>query len=295
LARRPKISTVQIGNAEIIRVGASRGYLNDLYHFLLTRRWGTLLALLFALYLGSNVIFAALYELGGDCIENARPGSFQDLFFFSIQTMATIGYGKMAPITLYAHMLVVLESFSGILWVAMTTGLVFSKFSRPTARVLFSQVAVIGPREGVPTLMIRMANERGNQIVEAHLRVVLIRNEITSDGEKVRRFHDLKLARDSNVIFALSWTGMHAITPDSPLYGATPESLAEVDAQLVVSLIGLDSTSSQTMHARKSYGHRDLRWDARFVDILSRREDGRLSVDYRLFHDVQPALGKDPS
>jgi inward rectifier potassium channel len=283
---RTKQSVVRLGATEVVRIGASRGYLNDLYHFFLTRSWLGLLGLLAALDVAANLIFGAAYLLGGDCIENARPGSFADAFFFSVQTLATIGYGQMAPRTPYAHGLVAAEAFLGMLWLAMMTGLVFAKFSRPTARVLFSRVAILGMREGKPTFMLRMANERGNQIVEAHLRMVLIRSEVTSDGEPVRHFYELPLARASNVVFMLTWTGMHPITPESPLHGATLESLRAQGAQIIVSLMGIDETSSQTVHARKVYTVDDLVEGVRFVDILSRRPDGRSVIDYTRFHDV---------
>jgi inward rectifier potassium channel len=291
MARLSRTSIVGIDGNQIVRYGSGRGYLNDLYHFLLTRRWSVLLTLIFVLYLATNVLFALLYLAGGDAVENARAGSFVDAFFFSVQTMATIGYGKMAPRTMYAHALMVVESFSGILWVAMTTGLVFSKFSTPTSRVLFSNVAIIAPREGVPSLMFRMANERGNQIVEAQLRLSILRAEVTAEGETLRRFHDLKLQRALSPLFALTWTGVHQLTPDSPLYGVTAESLRQTSTLIVVSLVGIDSTSSQMMHARKTYSPDDIRWDVRFVDILSRLPDGRTSIDYRRFHDVQAVSG----
>jgi len=240
------------------------------------------------LYLTGNCMFALGYLAGGDGIENARHGSFSDAFFFSVQTMATIGYGKFAPRTLFAHILVTLETFVGLLGVAMTTGLTFAKFSRPTARVLFSRVAVVRPWNGIPSLMFRMANQRSNQIVEAHLHVVLARDETTAEGESIRRFHDLELTRRQNAIFALSWTAMHAITERSPLYGASSTSLAAAGAEIVVSLVGTDETFSQTVHARYSYVPDEIVWDARFVDIISQLPDGRRRIDYTRFHDVVP-------
>src|SRR5262249_23589165 len=162
------------------------------------------------------------YLLLGHAIANARPGSFSDAFFFSVQTMATIGYGQMAPATFAAHVLVSVEAFVGLVGFAMVTGITFSKFSRPTARILFSNVAVVTQRDGVPCLMFRMANERGTSIVEAQAHVVLTRSETTLEGEKVRRFYDLKLLRQQNILFALSWTALHPITQESPFSGETP-------------------------------------------------------------------------
>jgi inward rectifier potassium channel len=272
-------------------VGRRRRPLSDLYHSLLNATWGRLALLVAALYLGLNGLFGLAYWADRGGVENMRPGSYGDAFFFSVQTMATIGYGKMAPVSLFAHVVVTLEALLGLLTVAISTGLVFAKFSRPTARVLFSHVAVVAPRDGVPALMFRLANERGNQVVEANVRVTLARNERTSEGERVRRFHDLPLLRHSNPIFALTWTVISPITDRSPLHGMTPASLAEAQAEVIASLIGIDETSSQTVHARWSYVAREILWDMRFVDILSERPDGKRQVDYRVFHDVEPLPG----
>jgi len=261
----------------------------DAYFLLITRSWPWLLAVLAGLYVGVNVLFALAYLACGDCIENARAGSFADAFFFSVQTLATIGYGTWAPRTFGGHVLVVVEAFAGLLGFALATGLAFSKFSRPTARVLFSAVAVVAPRDGVPCLMFRMANERGNQIVEAEVHAVLARDETTAEGESVRRFHDLTLLRRRNALFALTWTAVHPITPASPLADATPEGLASSEAEIVVSLVGLDETVSQTVHARHVYPASAVRWGVRFADVVSRLPGGGRRIDLRAFHDVVPA------
>ncbi|MSP63752.1 MAG: ATP-sensitive inward rectifier potassium channel 10 [Myxococcales bacterium] len=276
------------GKATALRIGLRKSYWADLYHFLITTSWAGLIGLLVGFFVLSNLLFALGYLAGSPCIENARPGSFEDLFFFSVQTMGTIGYGKMSPVTFWSHLLMMIEVLVGYLWLAMATGLIFAKFSRPTARVLFSQVGVVGPRDGVPTLMFRLANERGNQIVEAQVRVVLARIETTTEGETLRRFHDLPLARERNAIFALSWTLMHPITPSSLLHGVTPETFAAWDAQFVISVIGLDETISQTVHARTSYVASDILWNHRFVDLFSQLADGRGAMDFRNFHKTEP-------
>ncbi|MBD1923436.1 ATP-sensitive inward rectifier potassium channel 10 [Microcoleus sp. FACHB-831] len=271
----------------IVRKGRSH-YWGDLYHLLLTLPWPGLLALIVLLYVSSNAIFALLYLAGGDCIQNARPGSFWDAFFFSVQTLATIGYGAMYPRTFYANIVVTIEALGGLLGVAMVTGLAFARFSRPTARVLFSKVAVIPPYDGVPTLMFRTANQRGNQIVEAQMRVTLVRNEVTQEGEFMRRLHDLTLVRSQTSIFEETWTVMHRIDDRSPLYGATPASLAESEAVIVVALTGLDKTVSQTIHARHSFFAQEILFNMRFVDIFSKTPDGDRCIDYTRFHDVTP-------
>lgn len=274
---------------EVVAIGLRRRVGKDLYHRLLTASWRTLFALVVVAYVGSNALFAAGYLLEGDVIENARPGSFSDAFFFSVQTMATIGYGKMAPRTLFANALVAAEALVGLLGLAIVTGLIFAKFSRPTARVLFSRVAVVTRYEGVTSLMFRMANERESQIVEAHLHAVVLRDETTAEGEPVRRAHDLRLRRSRSAAFALTWTAIHPITPGSPLHAEDAASLLAKRSDLVVSLTGFDESLSQSVHARHAYGPGDIRWGARFEDVLGKLPDGRQVIDYRKFHDVLPS------
>ncbi len=268
-------------------IGLDERRFADLYHYLLTAPWPLLLLIVIGAFATVNAIFAGAYMLDGG-IENARRGSFADAFFFSVQTMATIGYGKMAPATLFANALTTIEAVTGLVGLAMVTGLVFAKFSRPTARVRFSRVAVISRRDGVPSLMFRMANVRGNRIMEATIHVVFARQEKTLEGEEVRRFYDLELSRYRNAIFVNSWTAIHPIVEGSPLYRESAQSLAEQDAEIIVSLVGLDETFSQTIHTRHSYGPEDLRWGARLADILH-RAPGASVIDYSSFDETVPA------
>jgi inward rectifier potassium channel len=255
---------------------------------LLVAKWRRLLAIIASTYAAINAAFALLYLAGGDCITGAQPGSFGDAFFFSVQTFSTIGYGVMAPKTAYASAVVTLEAFIGLITVAMATGLMFAKFSRPTARVLFSDKIVIGVRNGKPTLMLRMANERGNDIIEASFRVTILKPEITPEGDKIRRLHDIKLVRDETPLFAISFTAFHTIDETSPLYGETAASLQAEAMRFIVTVTGLDSTFAQTIHARHIYEAPDVAWNARFVDVLSNLPDGRLQVDLAKFHDIEP-------
>lgn len=263
-------------------------YWRDPYHLLLTIPWVAFFGLITVSYVTTNALFALLYLAGGDCIANAQPGSFQDAFFFSVQTIAAIGYGMMYPKTLYANILVMLEAMSGVFGIAVLTGLAFARFARPTARVMFSQVAVITPYEGVPTLMFRAANNRRNQILEAQLQVYLMRDEISREGEAMRRFYNLALLRSQTPSFTLSWTAMHPIDENSPLYGATSEALEQVRATIVVSLSGLDNTVSQILHARHTYAAQDILWNHRLVDIFHDTTDGHRYIDYRDFHTATP-------
>jgi inward rectifier potassium channel len=271
----------------IIRIGMPRSPWNDLYHGLLVMPWSLFLLGVFISFLFINSFFALLYLLGGDTIANAESGSFFDAFFFSVQTTSTIGYGAMSPQTLYADILVVIESVTGLLLVAMATGLMFARFARPSARVMFSRVAVISPHNGMPTLMFRAANQRYNQILEAKLWVVMLRTEVTLEGETIRRFYDLPLIRRETPMFALTWTAMHPITESSPLYGKDLQTLEAEEAQIIVILTGLDETFGQTIHARYAYNLQQILWNYRFVDIISKNPEGTRQVDYRHFHAVE--------
>ncbi|HLI78536.1 MAG TPA: ion channel [Candidatus Binataceae bacterium] len=268
-------------------LGLDDSGLGDLYHFLMRESWTALLAAVVLIFILINTIFAIAYMLVHG-IENARPGSFSDAFFFSVQTMATIGYGQLVPTSFAANVLVSIEAFIGLLALAIMTGLIFAKFSRPSARVRFSKVAIVSNRDGIPSLQFRMANMRANRIVDVSARVVFARQEKTLEGEEMRRFYDLKLQRDRNSLFIYSWTAIHPITEDSPMNGLSIEAMEAASAEIIVSVIGLDETFAQTIHARYSYRPREILWGGRFVDILERRPDGALSIDYTHFDDVVP-------
>lgn len=271
---------------EVVSHGRKRQWLDDLYARLLGVSWKQLMFIITFLYIIINLLFASCYLLLTDGIENARPGSFLDAFFFSVQTMATIGYGKMSPIGVTANALVTLEALLGFGYFAVVTGLVFSKFSRPTARVMFSEKAVICPYDGVPTLMLRLANERTNRIVNASVQLVLIRKETNAEGSVMRRFHDLAIVRSQVPLMQVTWTVMHIIDESSLLFGATGESLRDNETEIIVSLTGLDETMSQTIHARYSYISDEIACNHTFEDILNRTSDGRLEIHYQRFHNV---------
>lgn len=273
----------------IERLGVTHSYWGDLYHILLTISWAAFIMLVSGCYLLVNGLFAVAYGFDASAIANLDNG-FQDLFFFSVQTMASIGYGAMYPTSLYTHWLVVVESIFGLFFVAVTTGLVFARFSLPTARILYSRVAVVAPFNGVPTLMFRTANERRNYILEAQLWVTLVRDEITEEGEHIRRFHDLPLVRSHTPVFSLSWTAMHRITRDSPFYGETAETLRQSRAEIIVTLTGLDETLSQTIHERHAFSAYDIYWNHKFVDIISDSGEGRSVIDYNHFHSIDPIV-----
>lgn len=253
--------------------------LHDVYHTVMSAPWPVVLLAVGAAYILTNLGFAVLYLLGGDCIASAEPGSFGDAFFFSVQTMATIGYGAMAPKTIYSHALVTVEAIFGLFGVALATGIVFAKFARPTARVAWSEVAILNKRNGVPHLIFRVANGRANQIVEASIRLSALKFDVTAEGERMRRYFDMKLVRSNNPIFAMTWTVMHPIDKDSPLYGLSVDEMRSENVEILAILTGLDSTFAQTIHARYAYAAEDIREDARFVDMIIEAPGGRRIVD----------------
>jgi inward rectifier potassium channel len=275
-------------NYEIHVIGGEARPLRDFYHALLRLNWPATLGLITASFLAANALFALIYVMVGG-IENAKPGSFLDAFFFSVETMGTIGYGSMYPRSNAANWWMVVESVVGITLTALTTGLVFAKFSRPTARIVFTRNAVICPFNGVPTFMFRVGNERGNAIVNAQFRGVVSRTEHTTEGEQFYRAYDLKFVRDRALALNRSFSLSHRIDESSPFFGQTPESIAAQEYELQIIVVGIDDTVMQTVHASHNYFAQEILWGARLCDVLSDRPDGSMVLDLRRFHDVEPS------
>lgn len=273
----------------VVRVGLPRRLGHDLYHQALTTSWPRFAITGLALYLAVNLVFAGLYSLNPGGISGARPGHFADAFFFSVQTIATIGYGGMSPASLYVNLLVTAETMVGLSLLAIASGLLFARFSRPTARVLFSRNAVVNVHNGQSTLTIRLGNERRNRILQAEANLSLLRWERSAEGAWMRRFHDLALVRMRTPVFALTFSVMHVIDEMSPLFGATRQSLEEEGAELVAIVIGLDESLSQPIHARASYGPEQILWGRRFADVIGTGPAGQTAIDYRRFHDTEVA------
>jgi inward rectifier potassium channel len=271
-------------------VGRGLSPYEDAYHWILTHTWPrffTTVALAFVLV---NAAFAGIYSLQPGAIRNAS--TFADRFFFSIQTLGTIGYGVMYPATRWANVVVSVEALVGLLFAALVTGLTFARFSRPTARILFSEKAVIGPRDGVPHLMFRLANYRRNRIAEATLHALLLVMEKTAEGDVMRRPHPLSLVLSSNPLFSHSWTAMHRIDEASPFFGeGALERLRSGGVEIYLTLTGVDETLAQTIHARARYTIDDIVENARFADVLRVRPDGTRIIDYDRFHEIQKIEG----
>jgi inward rectifier potassium channel len=288
------------GSINVVSNRSKRSSLHDLYHLLLSIRWRSVFLLVTSLYLFINTLFGTAYFLGGEsALQGIHAGSaserWLECFFFSVQTLATIGYGSISPNSLFAHLLVTVEALVGLVGLALVTGIVFSRFSRPTARVRFSNRALITRLDGKPCLIFRMANERLNQIVEAQVRVALARSETTHEGLRFREFYDLRLERERSLLFAMTWTIVHVIEPGSPLYGQSQKTLSDSDSELIISLTGTDETFSQTVHARFSYAADEIDWNLEFEDMVFREPDGALCVALDRIHATRPSSGKPVS
>jgi inward rectifier potassium channel len=263
----------------------------NLYQALLSMPWWRFNLTFVGLYLLTNVLFALLYYLCGpqglNGLEAASTGSrLLGCFFFSVQTLTTVGFGHISPHGLPANFLVVLEAFLGLSGFAVAAALMFARFARPRARILFSNRAVIGPYHGTTCFEFRIANGSPNELIEVEVRILLCMTE-TSDDVRTRHFHQLQLERSKAAFFPLDWTIAHPIEEDSPLYGVTPEQLAREDAEFLVLINAIDDNYSQMVHARSSYKWNEVVWSARFKDMYRHTRNGRMSIDLKRIHDIQ--------
>ena len=262
------------------------------YDMLLTMSWPRFLLLLALTYLVTNTMFAAAYlTLGPGALEGALGASpthsFARAFFFSVHTLSTVGYGHIVPASTAANVLMTLESMFGIFGIALTAGLVFARFARPTAKVLFSANAIIAPYRGGHGLMFRIANQRSTQIIELEATVVFSRM-VDEDGRRIRRFYPLPLERPQVVFFPLAWTIVHPIDKESPFYELTSEECIGSDAEIMVLLKGIDETFSQTVHTRSSFKAREIVWSAKFSDIYLREGENIVGIDIGRLSELQP-------
>jgi inward rectifier potassium channel len=286
-ARQGTPQIVRIANREVETRGLSTGFWTDLYHHAMTVSWPAFFGSAALVFMVLNGVFATLYGLGDKPVANVQSESFLQFFFFSIETLATVGYGDMHPQTDYGHVVATVEIFTGMSFLAVMTGLVFARFSRPKARFVFARNAVVTSYMRRQTLMIRLANARHNTISGATAKLWFIRREEIPEGRTLRRYYELTLERQENPIFAFSWTIFHVIDEFSPLAGHTPEQLAESEGAFVLTVSGFDDSSAQQLWARQSYSHEDIRWQHHYADITSWAE-GRMILDYEKFHDVVP-------
>jgi inward rectifier potassium channel len=291
MAKRPnqrpaKTRVVRLGSREIITEGLGLSFWADISHRCMTASWPAFIGGAGLVFLVFNAVFAFFYWIGDQPIANVPGGAYIDYLYFSIETLSTAGYGDMHPQTHYGHFIATVELFTGIFSMSLMTGLIFARFSRPNPRLLFADHPVIAKHEGKPTLMIRFANERHNIIGNASAKLWMLKDEVSAEGESLRRFYELRLVRNEHPALALSWTLYHILDDQSPLYGLSPADFESFEISLVVVVSGYDVVAAQTVHARKSYNYPDIRFGHRYVDILDTAEDGRLKIAYGRFHET---------
>jgi inward rectifier potassium channel len=284
--RTSKAHVVRFGGREVITEGLHLNFWADISHRCMTASWPAFIGGAALVFVAFNAFFAVFYWIGGQPISNVPGGDYIDYLYFSIETLSTAGYGDMHPQTHYGHFIATVELFTGIFSMSLMTGLIFARFSRPSARLLFADNPVISDHEGEQTLMIRLANERHNIISNATARLWLFKNIVSKEGQPFRRFYELPLLRNESPALALSWTLFHVIDAGSPLYGLTADDLEAIEVSLVVVVSGYDVVAAQTVHARKLYDYPEIRLGQRYVEILGTAEDGRLRIDYGRFHDT---------
>jgi inward rectifier potassium channel len=270
---------------KIIKKNAPERY-TDLYHTLLKITWTKLFLVYILFFLSINAFFAFLYHLVPGSLNSTSD--LKDAFFFSVQTFSTVGYGTVAPQNLYGNIIVVLEIMTGVVSMALSTGLVFSKFSRPSAKILYSENLLITTFDHKKVLMFRMANARSNQIISAKVELHRIFNSPTSEGRSMVRFTELKLIKNYSPIFVLSWTVLHPIDSESPFFGKSIEEIRASNDEFYVIISGNDGTFSQTIYDTHHYKSSDILLNHYFVDILHRQEDGIRVIDYNKFHQTFP-------
>ena len=281
------------GSFNVVRVGLPFTRSLNIYHTLITTPWRNFFAIVAAFYLAFNLLFACAYLAAGpgalEGVVVTTPGDhFSQAFFFSVQTFATIGYGVIHPHGLAANLLVTVEALVGLMSLALATGILFARFSRPQARILFSQRAVIAPYRGITGLMFRIANERSSQMINVEAQVTLSRNEQV-DGRIQRRFYGLALERSKVNFFPLHWVVVHPIDEKSPLRDVTAEAFFASDAEVLVLLSAIDETFSETVHRRTSYKFAEVAWGARFRDMFVETGTDQPAIDMRRLSEIEKA------
>ncbi len=287
--RGPRPRLRRVGGRRIIAEGLESNLWKDVYFNAMTASWSMFIAALAVAFVGLNFVFALIYDLGDKPIANAGEG-LSDLFFFSVETISTVGYGDMHPQTAYGHIVATTENFIGLMLIAMMTGLVFARISRPRARILFARYPVVTPYNGVPTLMFRLANARSNFISEATAKTWMIGPSVSLEGKRLVGFQPMRLLKSENPTLALSWVLFHPIDGDSPLYGMDEETLTASEINFVVSIVGFDETSSQIVHARDVIAAQDVRFGHEYEDIIWVDEEGMRHIDYAKINETRPVV-----
>ena len=273
---------------DLRKTGISRYDLRDPYHFAVTLPWAAFAIGMLVCILAINVVFALLYLARPGAVQNLPPGDFFSAFFFSLETLATVGYGEMAPADLYGHAVAGVEIIIGMAFTAIMTGLLFVRFSKPQARFLFADKAVVANHNGKLTLMVRIANGRFSMLTHASARIGVLLAETSHEGQLFRGVHDLKLVRTEIPIFPLTWTLMHVIDSSSPLYGQGPEGLKTLDARFFLSVQARDTALGAQVQDIRDYGHAEIAYGMRYADAVSQNEAGQTIADLSRLSILEP-------
>ena len=286
-----RAARVRLGSYEFQKKGISRFDLRDPYHLAVALTWPRFLAALLALYLAVNVVFATLFWLVPGSVANARPGSFSDAFFFSIETLATVGYGKMYPTTLLGHMVASIEIVCGLAFTAILTGLTFVRFSRPRAKLIFAANPVVAMHNGKPTLMMRIGNGRTAVLTDAKAQLNVLLTETITEGKVFRRAQELRLERAHIPIFPLYWTLMHVLDERSPLNGYDAARAVEANAQVFVAIEARDPTLAATVQDIRNYPAEAIRFGMRYTEAITTARDGTPVLDLTAIGALEPDVG----
>ncbi|MDE2363962.1 MAG: potassium transporter [Hyphomicrobiales bacterium] len=276
-----------LGGRNVETVGLGVDFWSDFNHRCLTASWPVFFSGAVLAFLALNCLFALVYMLGDQPVANA-PGDFAHYLYFSIETLTTVGYGDMHPQTHFGHIVASVELFLNVFTVAILTGLIFYRFSRPQAQFLFAERAVVTTFDGKRSLMLRVANRRQNSIVGPTAKVWIAMTIVTAEGESFRRFNELPLVRSQNPLFVLSWTMIHEIDEKSPLFGMDAEGMEVVEGIIMVMIEGYDETAAQTVVARKTYDRKDVLFGHRYIDVLEDGDGEVIRLNYDKFHHTAP-------
>ncbi len=288
--RHEKAARIRLGDLEVEKKGVSRFDFRDPYHLAVALTWPQFLIAMLALYLAANIAFATLFWMVPGSVANVRPGAPLDNFFFSVETLSTVGYGRMYPTTLYGHVIASVEITCGLAFTAILTGLTFVRFSRPRAKMVFATNAVVAMHNSQPTLMIRVGNGRAAPLTDARAQLSILQFERTAEGNLFRRVQELRLQRAHLPVFPLTWTLMHVLNERSPLFGYNESQTVEADVRMFLTLAARDPTLATTVHDIRAYGPTDIRFGMRYMDAIAIAEDGRLVADLTRISALEPDL-----
>lgn len=281
-----KMKRLRNRNMQIRRVGVEETLWTDLYHRMMRLTWPRFFLLVFFCFITINLFFATLFAISPGSLSDGGKSDFWTYFAFSVETFSTIGYGNIYPVSAYGNLIVTIEAGASLILTALLTGLIFSKFSRPSARIVFSQNILWTSQNGQPVLSVRLGNIRANQVFDGRARMTLLRDETTAEGERIRRMVDMKLMRNATPLFALSWTLFHPIDDSSPLFGMTHEQVVNAGWDIIVTFVGLDQDMAQTIAAHSIFHGEHVVRARKFVDMI-RTEDGVRNVDFSKLHEIE--------